>query len=337
MTRPVGANVASDPITRPLTWTAVADESKNRADSVVMRNMLRKIIGGNATRAAVPIFIATMAMEYVAIRKQDRVVDLDYPTEASNVAAPVGYEPTDAAASIAMGFGSLVVNGLAEKVLEPFDQRYFQRRVLDLGSKRSAALTAALAWDFCYYWDHRWSHEHRVLWAAHVNHHSSEYYNLSTALRQSWSGTVVHWVFLPMLLAGFSPAQVARAGQLNLLYQYWVHTELVDRLPLGLEKVMNSASHHRVHHGSNPQYLDRNYAGIFIIWDRLFRSFEPEGDRVRYGLTKNITTRNPLRIAAHEWSALFNDVRHASSWRDRARHLVGPPGWQPGDTELAAA
>ena len=190
-------------------------------------------------------------------------------------------------------------------------------------------MLAVIAWDLAYYWSHRLSHEHRVLWAAHVNHHSSQRYNLSTALRQSWTGFIVHWVYLPLYAIGFSTRQVARAGELNLLYQYWVHTETIDRLPAAFERVMNTASHHRVHHGVNEQYLDRNYAGILILWDRLFGTFEPEGERIHYGLTKNIDTFNPVKIAAHEWISLGGDLRRATSWRDRVKHLTGPPGWQP--------
>jgi sterol desaturase/sphingolipid hydroxylase (fatty acid hydroxylase superfamily) len=157
---------------------------------------------------------------------------------------------------------------------------------------------------------------------------------LSTALRQSWTGFVVHWVYFPMYALGFSTRQVARAGELNLLYQYWVHTETINRLPTVVETVMNTASHHRVHHGVEEQYLDRNYAGILIIWDRLFGTFEPEVERVHYGLTKNIDTFNPLRIAFHEWASLARDVAGADTLADRVGYALGPPGWQP--TSLSA-
>ena len=286
-------------------------------------------MGGDATRAAIPFFMLTVVIEAVAVHRNRNRVDIGEPTDDSNVDAPIGYEPRDTGASLAMGVGSLVVNAASYKVLGPLDRRVFGRRLLNLGARRSGFVAALLIWDFLYYWDHRWSHERRVLWASHVNHHSSERYNLSTALRQSWSSPIVHWVFMPMLVLGFSPALVARAGQWNLLYQYWVHTETIDRLPLGLESLMNSASHHRVHHGSNPQYLDRNYGGIFIVWDRLFGTFEPEGERVRYGLTKNIDTFNPVKVAYHEFAALFRDLTGARSWSERRNFLLGPPGWTP--------
>jgi hypothetical protein len=127
----------------------------------------------------------------------------------------------------------------------------------------------------------------------------------------------------------------------NLLYQFWIHTEKIGKLPGWYEAVFNTPSHHRVHHGSNPQYLDRNYGGILIIWDRMFGSFEPEGERVRYGLTTNIETFNPFRVAFHEWRAMWRDVRAATSWRDRAGYLLKGPGWEPGiastEEEPAAA
>ncbi len=285
-------------------------------------------MAANATRAAIPVFLGTIAIEYLSLRRRE-TVELDSPSSDPNAQSPVGYDNRDAAASMAMGMGSLVVNGFAAQLLAPVDERLFRHRRFSVGNRRMGFVMAVLAWDFLYYWDHRWSHERRILWASHVNHHSSQRYNLSTALRQSWTGFIVHWVFTPMLLVGFEPRQVARAGELNLLYQYWVHTETIDRLPAKMETVLNSASHHRVHHGTNPQYLDKNYAGIFIFWDRLFGTFEPEAERVRYGLTKNIATFNPVQIAFHEWASLASDIAAADSWKDRACYLLAAPGWSP--------
>lgn len=291
---------------------------------------------------AIPVFVATMALEWALLRARPTVEPGD-PAAAgqTSVERPIGYSPKDTAASISMGLGMLVVGAVAHRALAPVSERIYRRRLAHLGGRadpatgapghtsRAAWWGALLAWDFLYYWQHRLGHERRVMWAAHVNHHSSRRYNLSTALRQSWTGEVGHWIYAPMLLAGFTPRQVARAGQLNLFYQYWVHTELVDRLPAWAEWLLSTPSHHRVHHGSNPQYLDRNYGGILIVWDRLFGTFEPERERVRYGLTTDIDTYNPVRIAFHEWAALARDVAAAPSWRQRWQHLVGPPGWQP--------
>ncbi len=239
---------------------------------------------------------------------------------------PLGYEPKDTAASLAMLAGSIAVGFAFYSASERIDRALFKRRVANVGSRRGALAAAMVAWDFLYYWDHRWMHEVRLLWANHVTHHSSRRYNLSTALRQPWSPFLTFWVFLPMPLLGFTSAQKAKAAQLNLLYQYWIHTEAVDRLPARLEQVLNTPSHHRVHHGANREYLDRNYGGILIVWDRLFGTFEPEIRRVRYGLTKNIDTHHPVRIAYHELADIARDVRRATGWRQRARLVFGRPG-----------
>jgi sterol desaturase/sphingolipid hydroxylase (fatty acid hydroxylase superfamily) len=183
--------------------------------------------------------------------------------------------------------------------------------------------------DFAYYFDHRVCHEVRLFWASHVVHHSSQRYNLSTALRQTWTGLSTVFFFIPVAALGVPPVIVFASWSINLVYQYWIHTEAIDKLPAPIEYVFNTPSHHRVHHGSQSQYLDRNYGGILILWDRLFRSFEPEVERVRYGLTKNITTHNLLRVATHEYVAMWRDVRAARSWRDRAGYVLRGPGWSP--------
>jgi sterol desaturase/sphingolipid hydroxylase (fatty acid hydroxylase superfamily) len=174
------------------------------------------------------------------------------------------------------------------------------------------------------------------MWAAHVNHHSSEHFNLSTALRQSWTTPLTlpfFYFWLP--LAGFRPDMIVIQISISLLYQYWIHTELIGKLG-PFEWVMNTPSHHRVHHGSNVEYLDRNHAGIFIIWDRLFGTFEPEKAPVVYGLTTNIETFRPLRIAFHEWAALLRDVRGAASFREAVQYLFRPPGWSVDGSTLTA-
>jgi sterol desaturase/sphingolipid hydroxylase (fatty acid hydroxylase superfamily) len=191
--------------------------------------------------------------------------------------------------------------------------------------------------DFTYYWWHRASHEVRLLWAAHENHHSSEYFNYSTALRQSYTTPftvpLFYW-WLP--LAGFHPLMIFTQISLSLVYQFWIHTELIGRMPRAFEAVFNTPSHHRVHHGANLEYLDRNHAGILIVWDRLFGSFEPERARVRYGLTKNIRSWNPLRIAFHEWAAMLRDAALARGWRARIGFLLEAPGWSPDGSTLTA-
>ena len=184
--------------------------------------------------------------------------------------------------------------------------------------------------DFTYYWFHRANHEVRILWAGHVNHHSSQYLNFGTALRQG-VGERVHkflfWLWLPLL--GFDPAMIITVISINLFYQFWVHTQAIKRLPGWFEFIFNTPSHHRVHHGSNIRYLDCNHAGVFIIWDRMFGTFSPELDEepVVYGLTKNIDGDKPLEALIHEYRSIWADVSRADNWRDKLRYLFLAPGW----------
>jgi len=240
-----------------------------------------------------------------------------------------GYERKDTRTSLTMGVGSLVVNGAWRVVEVAGLSAVAALSPLDLGHGWVAWVVALVGIDFMYYWDHRAGHEVRLLWAAHVVHHSSQKYNLSTALRQTWTGEYTFLFFIPVVAVGV-PVEIALASwSINLLYQFWIHTEAIDKLWAPFEWLMNTPSHHRVHHGSQSQYLDRNYAGVLIVWDRLFRTFEPEGEPVRYGLTKNIDTHNPLKVATHELFAIARDVRTARSWRDRAGYVFRGPGWSP--------
>ncbi|MFC0222992.1 sterol desaturase family protein [Nocardioides zeicaulis] len=198
---------------------------------------------------------------------------------------------------------------------------------LDLGGGPWAALVAVLGWDFVYYWNHRLSHESRWLWAVHVVHHSSERYNLSTALRQPVAEGVTLTVPYGLLaLLGVRPALIEQARGINLIYQFWIHTEAIRRLGW-VEKVFNTPSHHRVHHGSNREYLDRNHGSILILWDRLFGTFEEEDEPVVYGLTSDLGSYSPVRIATHEWADIAVDVAAADTWHDRWSFLLRRPGW----------
>jgi sterol desaturase/sphingolipid hydroxylase (fatty acid hydroxylase superfamily) len=190
--------------------------------------------------------------------------------------------------------------------------------------------------DLVYYWFHRISHENRFFWASHVVHHSSQKYNLSTALRQTWSGGFLAFVFwLPLPLLGFHPVMILAQMSISLIYQYWIHTELIKKMPHWFELIFNTPSHHRVHHATNPQYLDRNHAGIFIFWDKWFGSFEPEVEKPTYGLVKNISSFNPLYVAFHEWIAMFKDVFTSKiSFVNRLKYLIKPPGWKHDGTGI---
>ncbi|MFN8183383.1 MAG: sterol desaturase family protein [Candidatus Nanopelagicales bacterium] len=284
------------------------------------------------TVVAIPLYILTMSLEvFLHWRRPE--------------GAQRGYEPRDTGTSLIMGLGSLVVGAALAGVQLALLMFFARFAVLDLGEVMvtGSALAAAGAFlvlflldDFCYYWFHRVHHESRLFWAAHVTHHSSQYFNLSTALRQSWT-PLTSWIFyVPVMIAGFTPAQWAFMHSLNLLFQYWIHTERIVTMPRWFEFTFNTPSHHRVHHAANPEYLDANYGGILIVFDRLFGSFVPEERQVVYGLTKNISTHNPVKVAWHEFAAIARDVAAAQSWRDRWLHVFGSPGWTPAAPDYTA-
>jgi alkylglycerol monooxygenase len=187
-----------------------------------------------------------------------------------------------------------------------------------------------LLYDFCYYWLHRAGHEVNLLWAAHVVHHQSEFYNLGTALRQTSSGVLLGWLFyLPMAVIGVPIEVFAAAALIDLLYQFWIHTELIGSLGW-FDRWFASPSNHRVHHAVNLRYLDRNYGGILIIWDRLFKSFEPEdtSEPCVYGTRAPLRSFNPVWANLEVYAALLRDSWRASTWRERLLLWFGPPGWQ---------
>ena len=186
--------------------------------------------------------------------------------------------------------------------------------------------------DFSYYWFHRASHRIRWFWATHAIHHSSNELNLAASYRFGWTGrlTGTGLFYVPMIWLGFAPGPVFIAGGFGLLYQFWIHTEWIPKLGW-LEYVLNTPSHHRVHHAANVEYLDRNYGGILIVWDRLFGTFVSERHDVpcRYGLVTPLRSNNPVIIAFHEWAALARDIWRARSWRERLMCVIGPPGAHP--------
>ncbi len=207
-------------------------------------------------------------------------------------------------------------------------------RVLDIAAappaaKWIAAIGLMLGVDFCFYWFHRIAHEYATPWATHVVHHQSEEYNLAVALRQSALEGCFAWVFyLPLALIGFPPAWYLAMSALNLIYQFWIHTEAIGRLG-PLEWIFNTPSHHRVHHARNPKYLDKNYAGMFIIWDRMFGTFQPEEEEPVYGITKSLQSWNPLWANLHAWADLAHTARMAPRWRDKVKIWFMPLGWTP--------
>ncbi|MHA3914334.1 sterol desaturase family protein [Halovulum sp. GXIMD14793] len=242
------------------------------------------------------------------------------------------YETRDTLTSLLMGAGNFAFGILLAFVAYGFFTFLWQFRLWDLGHAWYVILLCFVLDDLRYYWVHRFGHEVRWVWASHVNHHSSQHYNLSTALRQTWTGTFTFMMVMraPLILLGFEPLMVIFCGAVNLVYQFWIHTEAIVKLPRWFEAVMNTPSHHRVHHGRNARYLDANYAGTFIVWDKLFGTFVPEqkDEKVEYGLVHNLGTFNPLRVAFHEWIGVFKDMfQPGISLKHRLMYAVMPPGW----------
>ncbi|MCB1016217.1 MAG: sterol desaturase family protein [Acidimicrobiales bacterium] len=273
---------------------------------------------------SIPVYLGGIAAEAASLPRRRRAG-----------ADVVGYERRDTVASLAMGAGSLVVGVPYAAAAAVLADLCFRARLVDLPNAGVAWLVAMVGWDLLYYWTHRWEHEVRFFWAGHVNHHSSERYNLSTALRQPWTPFLTVVTFPLLGLVGVEPWLIFVAGGLNLAYQYWIHTEAIDRMPAWFEAVFNTPSHHRVHHGSNRRYLDRNHGGVLIVWDRLFGTFQREEERVVYGLTTDIGSFDLRVIAFHEYAAIARDVRAARTWRARLGHVVGRPGWRPAPSPVA--
>ena len=271
----------------------------------------------SVTQSAIPIFIIAILLELFLIRLRGW---------------RGSYETRDTLTSLLMGAGN-VVSGILLGVFSYSALMWvWQYRLFDWGITIAAGLIAFVIDDLRYYWYHRIAHTCRWVWAEHVNHHSSQHYNLSTALRQSWTGlfTGMFVLQVPIVLLGFHPALIAFVYGFNLVWQFFIHTELIDKMWRPIELIMNTPSHHRVHHATNPRYLDANYAGTLIVWDRIFGSFVPEldEDRPRYGIVRNLGTFNPVKVAFHEYVGLLKDTTLPGlTTRQRINYLIKPPGW----------
>jgi sterol desaturase/sphingolipid hydroxylase (fatty acid hydroxylase superfamily) len=271
---------------------------------------------------SIPLFFLLIGVEWLCGRLRGRRV----------------FRGTDVFTNLSLGSAQTVFTTVAVGLLAGAYLALYQYRLFDIPS------SSALAWaglmlgvDFCYYWFHRASHRMNLAWAAHAPHHQSEDYNLSVALRQGPIQPLVSRVFyLPLALLGFPPAMFATAVALNTLYQFWVHTELIDKLG-PLEWVLVTPSHHRVHHACNGRYLDRNHGGMLIIWDRLFGTFEPEVEPITYGTVKPVRTFNPLVAAVAPFRELVALTRRTPRLLDKLKVWVMPPEWLPAGVEARAA
>lgn len=268
----------------------------------------------NLIHYAIPFFILTVLLEVILTVK---VKMEDYPHK-------------DAITSISMGIGNVIIGLLAKGISFGVFVFLYQYRVFTIPFALWAWVLLLILEDFIYYWNHRIAHECRLFWASHVVHHSSENYNLSTALRQTWTGSFYTFIFwIPLVLIGFHPVMIVMQMSISLLYQYWIHTEFIDKLPKWFEYIFNTPSHHRVHHATNAQYLDRNHGGIFIIWDRIFGTFQEEEEKPKYGLVRNIDTFNPFKVAFYEWYLMLSDFFTANtSVANKFKYFLKPPGWK---------
>ena len=269
---------------------------------------------------ATPAFALFMALELLSLRLLD-------DGEAGQYG---GYEARDTRTNMIMGVGSLVVNGTARTAALIGYAALYALTPLRLDAHRWYTwVFALLIVDVIWYSYHRASHRVRIMWAAHQAHHNSQRFNYSTAVRQKWNPwfELLFWVPLPLL--GMPPWMIFTSFSVNLIFQFFVHTERVDRLPAPIEFVFNTPSHHRVHHASDPDYLDKNYAGILIVWDRMFGTYAEETHRPTYGLTKNIDSFNPFRLQYYEYGAIARDLRSSRRWHDRLGYVFAPPGWKP--------
>ncbi len=277
---------------------------------------IQQLSADELTGIALPVFVLAIIVEALVSRR--RHLDL--------------YAGKDFLVSMAMLVISAVIDFLPKAIA--FLLFYYLHELSPLrdivGRQWWAWVLLFFLDDFVYYWFHRANHEVRFFWAGHVPHHSSVKLNFGTALRQGVGERTHKYLFwLPLPLLGFDPLMMFTVIGVNLLYQFWVHTELVRRLPPIIEFIFNTPSHHRVHHASNIRYLDCNHGGVLIIWDRLFGTFSGELDDepVIYGLTTNIDTYNPVKVAFGEYANIFRDVIRTETWKDKLRYLYLAPGW----------
>ncbi len=274
---------------------------------------------------AVPFFLVALLVEFGIDRVRGtgfyRLNDALNSLSAGALSTTIGY------------FTKLIPIYLVGTLIQPLAVFDIDATVFDFSARGLIAWVAViLAWDFCYYWAHRAGHEISLFWAAHAVHHQSEEYNLSTALRQT-STDLYTWVFyVPLFLAGIPVEVIATANAIDLIYQFWVHTRMVGRLGW-VDRVFVTPSNHRVHHAQNPIYIDRNYGGILIIWDRLFGSFQDELDTepVRFGVRKPLASWNPFWANLQVYDYLLNDARRATRWRDKLGIWFRRTGWRPPD------
>ncbi|GIV44698.1 MAG: sterol desaturase [Bacteroidia bacterium] len=264
---------------------------------------------------AIPFFLIAIAIELWFQKKQNKK----------------WYRLNDAITNLNIGIGNQVFS-LFIKAILLWSYAYTLNAfaIFRLENTWYNFLIGLLIFDFLFYWAHRWSHEVNFLWGAHVVHHSSEEYNLTVALRQSWiHNLIAFFIFLPMPLLGFHPQTFIMVASIHTLYQFWIHTKAIGKLHPWIEFWFNTPSHHRVHHGVNPQYIDKNHGGILIIWDRLFGTFELEQEEVKYGITRSLESWNPAWANWHYYQEMWHKIKKAPHWWLKLKVFFARPGWDP--------
>lgn len=287
--------------------------------------------------AAIPFFLLFMFIEMAAVRREEREDRLHAglsgarESEAAGEVKVKGYLKDDTRASLTMFFGSIGFSAaFRTAAFLLYTVIYVHLAPWHLSASNPWTWVGVLLGvDLLFYVYHRFAHRVRLGWAGHQAHHSSVYFNFSTALRQKWNQWFEVVVWLPLPLLGVPPWMIYFVFSINLIWQFHLHTEKIEKFPRWWEFIFNTPSHHRVHHGSDPIYLDRNYAGMLIIWDRMFGSFQPELHRPTYGLTVPVETYNVWSLQYGEYKRIWQDARRARGLRDKLGYVFGPPGWAP--------
>jgi sterol desaturase/sphingolipid hydroxylase (fatty acid hydroxylase superfamily) len=258
---------------------------------------------------AAPIMFAFVLIEFLVGRYQNKAL----------------YTGKDFLASLSIGLVNVILNGFMKLGMFAVFLFFFNLAPLRIPPTWWSYVLCLIVLDFCRYWAHRIAHEQRFWWSTHVVHHSSEHYNLSVSFRLSWTQNLKIIFFLPVILMGFNPLVFFIVHQIEVLYQFWIHTELIRKLPRPIEYIFTTPSHHRVHHSVNERYIDKNYGSTFIIWDRMFGTFQEEDEPARYGITKPVNSYNPVYLVFHEWMEVGKDLLKVKSIKEGFRVLFGSP------------
>jgi len=258
---------------------------------------------------AAPFMFAFVLIEFLIGRKKQKQL----------------YSGKDFLASLSIGLGNLILNGFMKLGIFVVFLFFYNLAPVKIPHTWWSYILCLVVLDFCRYWAHRIAHEQRFWWSTHVVHHSSEYYNLSVSFRLSWTQNLKLIFFLPVILMGFHPLVFFIIHQIEVLYQFWIHTELIRKLPAPIEYIFTTPSHHRVHHSVNEKYMDKNYGSTFIIWDRMFGTFQEEDEKAVYGITKPVNSYNPVYLVFHEWIDVFKDIGKSRSVKEVWQTLFGSP------------